>query len=225
MLCLAFFFLLALAYDFRLDDRFLHRCRLGDRLLAHDGDRSDRRVRLGQYRDALLDLQVGDVQNVVDAKARNVGADGVGDEARSAADFHFAQELFEYAALFLRARRLAFEFEPHGYLDLLPLHEAAKVCVDESPLDRINLAVEKQNLARADAVNVEREDGVVTRAGAQYRGQLPERRGGGHRLAPSAVDGQRHHAARAQTPRVVLAAPRAQLRAHRYRLSLCHDDS
>src|SRR5947207_12595668 len=136
--------------------------------------------------------------------------------------------LFPYTTLFrslLRARRLAFEFEPHRYLDLLPLHEPAKVCVDEPALDRVNLSVEEQNLARADAVNVEREDGVVPGAGAQYRGQLPERRGGGHRLAPAAVDGQRHHASRAQTPRVVLAAPRAQLRAHRYHLSLCHDDS
>src|SRR5437868_4438393 len=187
MLRLALFFLLALAYDFRLNDLF-HRRSLRDLLLAHDGDRGDDRVGVGQDGDALLDLQVGDVQHVVDAQVRNVGADGVGDEARSAADFHFAQELFEYAALFLRARWLAFEFETHSDLDLLPLHEAAKVCVDESPLDRINLAVEKQNLARADAVNVEREDGVVPRAGAQYRGQLPERRGGGHRLAPAAVD-------------------------------------
>src|SRR5947209_16616850 len=221
MLPLALFFLLALADDFRLGHLFLRRALL-DLLLAHDGDRGDGRLGVGQDGDALPDLQVGDVQHFVDAQGRNIGVDRVGDEARPAAYLDLAQELFEDAAPFFHARRLAFEVQRHGDFDLLALHEAAQVRVDETALDRVNLPVEEQNLARADALHVEREDRVVARPGAQDGGQLPERRGRRHGLTAAAVDRQRHHAPRAQAARVVLAAARAQLRAHRYRFSLCH---
>jgi hypothetical protein len=97
--------------------------------------------------------------------------------------------------------------------------------VDEPRLDGVDLPVEEHDLARADAGHVEREDGVVPRPRPQDGGQLRERRGRRDGLALAAVDGEWHHAARAQAARVVLAASSAQLGAHRYLLSLCHNDS
>ena len=117
------------------------------------------------------------------------------------------------------------EVDGHGDLDLLAAHEPAQVGVDEAAVDGVDLPVVEHHLGRADAVHVEREDGVMPRARAQDGGQLRERRGGRQRLALAAVNRQGHHPARAQTPRVVLAPPRAQLRAHRNLFSFCHDDS
>jgi hypothetical protein len=165
------------------------------------------------------------VQHVVDAEVRHVHVDGVGDVARLAADFDLAGDLLQHAAAVRDADRLADEVQRHGHFDLLAAHEPAQVCVDEAAAQGIDLAVEEHHLGRADAVDVEREDAVVARLGAQDRGQLAQGGCRRDRLAAAAVDGERDVTARAQTPRVVLAAARPLLALHRDLLSLCHGHS
>src|SRR5688572_16028751 len=203
---LAFFFLLALADQFRFGRLFTFSRRHWLNLFPHDTDGRDHELGIGQDLDTFADLDVRNVKRVVHVEIRNIDVQHVGNVARLATDLDLAKDLFEHALLFFYAERFANKVERHRDFDLLALHQPSQIGVHEPSFDRIDLAIVKHHFALTEAIDVDREDRISPGFRTQDRGQLAQRSNSSDRFPAASINRNRNHSLAACASRIVFAA-------------------
>ena len=103
-----------------------------------------------------------------------------------------------------------------GHFNLLSLNQSRKIRMNQATAHRIDLTIVKHHFARADAFDVDREDGVSSGFGSQDRGQLTQGRDGRDGFTAAAINGDWNQSLATRAPRVILAATLAQLCLDRY---------
>src|SRR6185369_9264007 len=90
--------------------------------------------------------------------------------------------------------------------DLLPFDQSGQVSMDKSATNRINLALMKHDFACTDAFDINREDSISSRFGAQDSCQLCQWSHSSNGFGAAAVYRNGNHPVAPRSPRIIFAA-------------------
>jgi hypothetical protein len=142
-----------------------------------------------------------------------------------AANFKFANYLFQKTLSLTNPGWLAQQVQRHCHFDLLPRNESVKVRMDQTPTHGIYLAIAKHYFARAHTFNVNGKDRVSSCLRPKNCGQLSEGCERSQGRAFPTVDSDRDHPGLACASSIVLATTFSGLGSNRNFFVFCHDYS
>src|ERR1043166_2256775 len=128
----------------------------------------------------------------MNVQVRYVDVDVLRYVARLATNIEIANNLLQDARTFAHADGFSDQAQGNSRFNLLALHQALEVRMDQAAAHRIDLAIDEHHFVRAHAFHVERENRVATRVRSQDGSEFARPHQSRDRLTLAAVNRYRH---------------------------------